>query len=110
MSALERLAQAGKTNSVGSYSFIDADTLRDPVLKDDEGRSLKYRLQGFDAPEVAGWKGKRFQAGTAGAADATREITSLAEKQGFTNLVKLTDNDGNPLPACLLYTSPSPRD
>ena len=26
MSALERLAQAGNTNSVGKYTFIDADT------------------------------------------------------------------------------------
>ena len=28
MNALERLAQAGNTNSVGKYTFIDADTIR----------------------------------------------------------------------------------
>ena len=37
MNALERLAQAGNTNSVGTYSFVDADTLRDPKLKDENG-------------------------------------------------------------------------
>ena len=89
MNALERLAKAG-TNSVGQYSFIDADTIRDV-----DGTS--YRLQGYDAPEIAGFKGGKWKAGTAGAADATRSITTLAESQGFTNLVKLKDADGNPL-------------
>ena len=81
MNALERLAKAG-TNSVGQYSFIDADTLRDPENPQGKG----FRLQGYDAPEIAGFKGGKWKAGTAGAADATRSIT------------------------CLLYTSPSPRD
>ena len=80
MGALDELFQNGGTNSVGQYSFIDADTLRDP-----DGKT-SYRLQGYDAPEVAGLKGGRFKGSTAGAADATRIIT------------------------CLLYTSPSPRD
>ena len=88
MSALERLAQAGNTNSVGSYTFIDADTVRDA-----DGKS--YRLQGYDAPEIAGFKGGQFKAGTAGAADATRTITSLAESQGFSNLVKTGQVDPN---------------
>ena len=123
MNALERLAKAG-TNSVGQYSFIDADTLRDPENPQGKG----FRLQGYDAPEIAGFKGKGgWTGGTAGAADATRSITTLAESQGFTNLVKLKDADGNPLldpngrqvvelhnvrgdNFCLLYTSPSPRD
>ena len=91
MSALERLAQAGKTNSVGTHTFIDADTIRNP----DGGPN--FRLQGYDAPEVAGFKGKpgeqKWHAGTAGAADATREITALAEKQGFNNLVKTGQRD-----------------
>lgn len=90
MNALERLAQAGKTNSVGTYTFIDADTIRDA-----DGTS--YRLQGYDAPEVAGFKGGNWKNGTAGAADATRTITSLAEQQGFHNVVKLTDSDGKPV-------------
>ena len=83
MNALERLAQAGNTNSVGTYTFVDADTLRDP--KDPK---KTYRLQGYDAPEVAGWKNGKWVQGTAGAADATREITTLAEDQGYNNLVK----------------------
>ena len=90
MSALERLAAAGKTNSVGTHTFIDADTLRDG-----QDPSISYRLQGYDAPEVAGFKGGQWKAGTAGAADATREITSLAEKQGFNNLVKTGTFDPN---------------
>jgi len=87
MNALERLAQAG-TNSVGTHTFIDADTIRDA-----DGTS--YRLQGYDAPEVAGFKGGKWKAGTAGAADATREITRLAESQGYTNIVKTGQVDPN---------------
>ena len=44
---------------------------------------------------VAGFKGGQFKAGTAGAADATRTITSLAESQGFSNLVKTGQVDPN---------------
>ena len=88
MNALKRLAQAGGTNSVGTHTFIDADTIRDA-----DGTS--YRLQGYDAPEVAGFKGGQWKAGTAGAADATRTITSLAEQQGFTNMVKTGTFDPN---------------
>ena len=90
MNALERLAQAGKTNSVGTYTFIDADTIRDA-----DGTS--YRLQGYDAPEVSGFKGGNWKAGTAGGADATRIITTLAEERGFNNVVKLTGPDGKPM-------------
>ena len=90
MNALERLAQAGNTNSVGTYTFIDADTIRDA-----DGTS--YRLQGYDAPEVSGFKGGNWKAGTAGGADATRIITTLAEERGFNNVVKLTGPDGKPM-------------
>ena len=89
MSALDKLFQSAGTNSVGSYSFVDADTLRDP-----EDGSL-YRLQGYDAPEVAGLKGGQWKAGTAGGADATRIITNLAQEQGFHNLVKTGQKDPN---------------
>ena len=47
MSALDELFQNGGTNSVGQYSFIDADTLRDP-----DGKT-SYRLQGYDALEFS---------------------------------------------------------
>ena len=88
--ALERLKAAGGTNSVGGYSFIDADTIRD---KDDP--NVRYRLQGYDAPEVAGIKGDRWKTGTAGSAIATSTITGLAESQGFSNLVKTGKFDPN---------------
>ena len=91
MNALERLAAAGD-NSVGGYSFIDADTLRDP-----DDPSKKYRLQGIDVPEVAGFKGEKgWTGGTAGGTEATQRITGLAQSQGYTNLVKLTNPDGSP--------------
>ena len=89
MSALERLAQAGNKNSVGQYTFIDADTIRDPET------NKKYRLQGYDAPEVAGFKGGQWTGGTRGAADATAEITRLASEQGYTTLVPSGTFDNN---------------
>ena len=112
MSALERLAQAGSTNSVGKYTFIDADTLRDPDRKDENGKPISYRLQGYDAPEIAGFSesGKQYKAATAGGGTATAEITRLAEEQGYDNLVRTGKFDPNGREICLLYTSPSPRD
>ena len=87
MNALDRLASAG-SNSVGQYTFIDADTIRDT-----DGAS--YRLQGYDAPEIAGFKGGRWDTGTAGAADSTRAITALAREQGYNNVVKTGKFDPN---------------
>ena len=132
MSALDRLAQAGSTNSVGKYTFIDADTLRDPDRKDDNGDPITYRLQGYDAPEISSFseKGKQYKTATAGASTATSEITRHAEGQGYTTLVptgkfdpngreivELHDKTGRNFTTeihqthpCLLYTSPSPRD
>ena len=91
MSALERLAQAGSTNSVGKYTFIDADTLRDPETDE------SFRLQGYDAPEISSFSksGQQYKTATAGAATATTEITRLAEEQGYTNLVKTGKFDPN---------------
>jgi len=89
MSAIEELLNSGGTNSVDGHTFIDADTLRD---RDDP--NIKYRLQGYDAPEVAGFKGGKFKSGTAGG-DATHIITNLAQKQGFTELFKTGKFDPN---------------
>ena len=91
MSAVNQLLDAG-SNSVGKYSFIDADTLVDP-----DDSNIKYRLQGFDAPEIMKFSesGEQFSSGTAGGAQATSAITNLAEKQGFTNLVKTGKQDPN---------------
>ena len=74
MNALERLAQAGNTNSVGKYTFIDADTIRDPETR------KKYRLQGYDAPEIAGFKGGGWT-GVQLVRLMLPEITTLAESQ-----------------------------
>lgn len=91
MSAIEALLNSGGTNSVGKYTFVDADTLRD-----NEDPSKTYRLQGYDAPEIAGIKGGQWTSGTAGGG-GTEAITSLAEKQGFTNLVPAVDDEGEPI-------------
>ena len=95
MSAIDALLNSGGDNTVGNYTFIDADTLRDK-----KNPNVKYRLQGFDAPEIAGLKGTTgtgadFRSGTAGSDVATSSITSLASKQGFTNLVKTGKFDPN---------------
>ena len=90
MSAIDQLLTAGP-NSVGKYSFVDADTLRDP--DSDE----LYRIQGYDAPEIASWNqsGQQYKGATAGGG-ASLLIPGLAQSQGFHNLVKLTNEDGSP--------------
>ena len=92
MSAIDQLLNAGP-NSVGKYSFIDADTLKDP--DSDE----LYRIQGYDAPEIARWSEhapeEQWKSATAGAG-ASLLIPGLAQSQGFHNLVKLTNEDGSP--------------
>ena len=87
MGAIDDLLKSDSTNSVGSNTFVDADTIRT-----DEGELV--RLQGYDAPEISGIKGGKWRAGTAGGHVATQAITGLAEKQGFTNLVPALNADG----------------
>ena len=91
MSAIDQLLNAGP-NSVGRYTFLDADTIRDP---DDE--NVTYRIQGYDAPEIAGFSesGQQYKGATAGAG-ASLLIPNLAQSQGFHNVVKLTNEDGSP--------------
>ena len=67
------------------YSFIDADTIRDTD-------GTRYRLQGFDAPELSKWVGGEFKAGTAGGARTTEALQRLAAQQGFNN-VKVLDEE-----------------
>ena len=88
MSALERLAATGG-NGIGQYSFVDADT-----VKDAEGNS--YRIEGFDAPEIAGFKGGEWTGGTSGGTAANSEIQRLMSEQGYHNMVKETNEDGSP--------------
>ena len=88
MSAVDQLLQAGD-NSVGRYTFLDADTIRDPDNPD-----VTYRLQGFDAPEISKLKQDgTLSAGTAGGAASVSAITKLASEQGFDNLVKTGQKD-----------------
>ena len=94
MSAIDQLLNAGP-NSVGRHTFLDADTLRDP-----DDPNVTYRVQGYDAPEIARFNNefsdpKRRKVATAGAA-ASLLIPSLAQSQGFHNVVKLTNEDGSP--------------
>ena len=94
MSALDQLLNAGP-NSVSGYKFYDADTLIDP---DDD--QVRYRIQGYDAPEIARFNNEysnqeHTKAATAGAG-ASLLIPSLAQSQGFHNIVKLTNDDGSP--------------
>ena len=88
MNALERLASTGG-NGIGKYSFKDADTVADA-----DGNA--YRLEGFDAPEIAGFKGGQWTGGTEGGTGAGSEIQKLMRDQGYTNLVKSLDENGNP--------------
>ena len=89
MGAIEDLLQSDSTNSVGSNTFVDADTIRTS-----DGKLV--RLQGYDAPEISGLKGDQWKtSSTPGGHVATQVITGLAEKQGFTNLVPAIDADGD---------------
>ena len=78
-------------------TFIDADTLT-------EG-GKNYRLQGVNSAEVEklitkGPKGAEdsfdYKRGTAGGADTTSIVHGLANEQGYTKIVKLTNPDGSP--------------
>ena len=71
------------------YTFVDADTISDA-----EGK--RYRLQGYDAPEVAKWKGSEQTAiATAGGHGANQRIQMLAKQEGFTNIVPTGQIDPN---------------
>ena len=72
------------------YTFVDADTLRGP-----DGES-RYRIQGFDAPEIAKVKGDEVaRGGTAGGGASTQIIQKLAADHGFRNVVKTGQVDPN---------------
>ena len=68
------------------YNFIDADT-----LQDSEGK--KYRIQGIDAPEIQKIIGGKLKSGTAGGEVAFDTIKNLANKEGFTNIIKTGEID-----------------
>ena len=90
MGFIDRLQKAGDTGLAGtSYNFIDADT-----LSDDKGG--KYRIQGVNAAETDKLVNGEIKEGTAGGYQSTKIIQNLANEAGFTNLVPLLDEDGNP--------------
>ena len=69
-------------------TFIDADTLTDG--------SQNYRIQGINSAEVEKVIGGQVKQGTAGGAETTSVIHGLANEQGYTKIVKLTNPDGTP--------------
>ena len=79
--------QLGQTG----FSFLDADTLQ----KGQGENAKKYRLMGYDAPEVAKIIGGKFKAGTAGGEQATQTIWQLANEFGYTNIKPQVDENGN---------------
>ena len=90
MSILDDIVNSTKSGLAGTdKTFIDADTL---VGKD----GTKYRIQGIDAPEVEKIVGGQYKLGTAGGEAATDTLRSLANTEGFTNIVPVLDEDGNP--------------
>ena len=91
MSILKGIVDSSETGLTNTdYSFVDADTLR-------KG-SDTYRIQGINAPEVEKvLQGGKYKTGTAGGEAASNTIRNLANDQGFTNVVPLLDDDGNPI-------------
>lgn len=90
MSFIDDLANTPPTGLQGTdKTFIDADTLVGPD-------GSKYRLQGIDAPEVEKVIGGRYRLGTAGGEAATEVLSGLANDHGFTNVVPVLGDDGNP--------------
>lgn len=79
--------QLGQTG----FSFLDADTLQ----RGQGENAKKYRLLGYDSPEVAKIIGGKFKAGTAGGEQATQTIWELANKFGYTNIKPQVDDKGN---------------
>ena len=79
--------QLGQTG----FSFLDADTLQ----RGQGENAKKYRLLGYDSPEVAKIIGGKFKAGTAGGEQATQTIWKLANQFGYTNIKPQVDEDGN---------------
>ena len=90
MSILKGIVDSSDTGLTNTdYSFIDADTLR----KGDE----RYRIEGINAPEVEKvLQGGQYKTGQAGGEAASDTIRNLANSQGFTNVVPLLDENGDP--------------
>ena len=80
-----------KPNKLGSSDnyFVDADTLSN------KDGSKRYRLSGYNAAEVEKIVDGKFKQGTAGGSRTTEIISSLANKEGFTNIKPLRNPDGS---------------
>ena len=79
-------------NTLGGSDIVwrDADTLARP-----DGTGL--RIEGLEAPEIAKvFGGNLPKAGEAGGWAWTKAVRDLANSQGFTNVVPVLDENGNP--------------
>ncbi len=91
MSILKGIVDSSENGLVNTdKTFVDADTLRD-----EGGQS--YRIQGINAPEVEKIVEGKYSTGEAGGQIATDTIRNLANKQGFTEVRPVLDDDGNPV-------------
>ena len=85
------MIQPGSTDLAGADAhFIDADTLEHKTKLGSNGKPLKYRLQGINAPEVIHSGKDGIQSGTqeAGAQMTTEQVIKLANSMGYTNIVE----------------------
>lgn len=89
MGFLNDVIETGDTRQLGStgFSFIDADTL--------QKGNKKYRLMGYDAPEIRKIVAGKYVRGTAGGEQATQSIYELANQFGFTNIKPQLDENGD---------------
>ena len=91
MSLLDELKKVPQNFLGGTgTSFIDADTLAGQ-------QGERYRIQGVNAGEVEKVIDGQYKLGTAGGQDTTKIISTLANEQGFTNIVPLLDDEGKPI-------------
>ena len=95
MGFMDELVNMPATSLDDDHKFIDADTLQDK-------KGQKYRLRGFDAPEVEKLlfdkKGEyEYKMGEAGGEAFTTATARLARDQGFTNIKPIMGPDGKPL-------------
>jgi len=89
MSILDELRNVAANNNLNrDYTYIDSDTVASKRRVDSDGKPLKYRIKGIQAPETTKFfNNGLIKPGTAGTNDANAALQALAKKMGFTNLV-----------------------
>ena len=92
MSILKGIADSADQGLVNTdNTFVDADTLKN------ESNGESYRLQGINAPEVEKIISGEYKLGEAGGQATTSTIRNLANTQGFTEVRKVLDENGDPV-------------